>query len=71
MFDLVSRFSAAFGPGARYETVSVAADDVPNVRVLATDKAVLVVNTQNRPISAQVDGRRFALGAYGVKWLTR
>ncbi|MER5409475.1 xylan 1,4-beta-xylosidase [Streptomyces sp. NPDC002769] len=71
MLDLVSRFSEAFGPGARYETVSVAADDVPNVRVLATDKAVLVVNTKDRPISAQVDGRRFAMGAYGVKWLTR
>ncbi|MFG2476926.1 xylan 1,4-beta-xylosidase [Streptomyces fagopyri] len=71
MFDLVSRFDTAFGPGARYETVSVAPDDVPNVRVLATDKAVLVVNTQDRPISAQVDGRRFTMGAYGVKWLTR
>lgn len=71
MFDLLSRFDTAFGPGARYETVSVAADDVPDVRVLATDKAVLVVNTQDRPISARVDGRRFTMGAYGVKWLTR
>jgi hypothetical protein len=71
MLDLVSRFSEAFPPGTTYETVSVARDDVPNVRVLADDKAVLVVNTLNRPISAKVDGKRFDLAAYGVKWLTR
>ncbi|MFD4873757.1 xylan 1,4-beta-xylosidase [Streptomyces sp. NPDC058420] len=71
MYDLVSRFDAAFGPGAKFETVSVAADDVPNVRVLATDKAVLVVNTLDRQISAKVDGKTFDMTAYGVKWLTR
>lgn len=42
-----------------------------NVRVLATDKAVLVVNTLNRSINAQVDGKRFDMLAYEVKWLTR
>jgi hypothetical protein len=71
MFDLVSRFSKAFGPGADFATVSVAADDVPNVRVLATDRAVLVVNTLDRQISAKVDGKRFDMQAYEVKWLTR
>ncbi|WP_369187350.1 xylan 1,4-beta-xylosidase [Streptomyces sp. R08] len=71
MYDLVSRFDAAFGPGARFETVSVAADDVPNVRVLATDRTVLVVNTLDRQISAEVDGKTFDMTAYGVKWLTR
>ncbi|UXX97560.1 xylan 1,4-beta-xylosidase [Streptomyces sp. AD2-2] len=71
MYDLVSRFDAAFGPGATFETVSVAADDVPNVRVLATDKTVLVVNTLDRQISAKVDGKTFDMTAYGVKWLTR
>lgn len=71
MYDLVSRFDAAFGPGARFETVPVAADDVPNVRVLATDKAILVVNTLDRQISAKVDGRTFDMTAYEVKWLTR
>jgi hypothetical protein len=49
----------------------VAPDDVPGVRVLATDKAVLVVNTLNRSINAQVDGKRFDMKAYEVKWLTR
>ncbi|WP_086723464.1 GH39 family glycosyl hydrolase [Streptomyces carpinensis] len=71
MYDLLSRFDRAFPPGTRYETVSVAPDDVPNVAVLASAKTVLVVNTLNRPISAQVDGRRFDMGAYEVKWLER
>ncbi|MFF6992812.1 xylan 1,4-beta-xylosidase [Streptomyces sp. NPDC010273] len=71
MYDLVSRFDAAFGPGATFETVPVAADDVPNVRVLATDRTVLVVNTLDRQISAKVDGKTFDMTAYGVKWLTR
>ncbi|MGQ4476959.1 GH39 family glycosyl hydrolase [Streptomyces sp. SAS_276] len=71
MYDLVSRFHAAFGPGATFETVPVAADDVPNVRVLATDRTVLVVNTLDRQISAEVDGKTFDMTAYGVKWLTR
>ncbi|MFJ9965540.1 GH39 family glycosyl hydrolase [Streptomyces avermitilis] len=71
MYDLVSRFGKEFPPGTTYETVPVARDDVPNVRVLADDKAVLVVNTLDRAISAKVDGKRFELPAYGVKWLRR
>ncbi len=71
MYDLISRFGKAFPPGTAYAKVSVAADDVPNVRVLATDRTVLVVNTRDRSISAKVDGKRFELGAYAVKWLSR
>ena len=71
MYDLISRFSKEFPPGTQYRTVSVAADDVPNVRVLATDKAVLVVNILDRSISAKIDGKRFEMQAYGVKWLQR
>ncbi|MFF3335997.1 xylan 1,4-beta-xylosidase [Streptomyces sp. NPDC002888] len=71
MYDLLSRFGAEFPPETDYETVSVAADDVPNVRVLATDRVVLVVNTLDRPISANIDGKRFEMQAYEVKWLTR
>ncbi|OIJ86335.1 GH39 family glycosyl hydrolase [Streptomyces colonosanans] len=71
MYHLVSRFGKEFPPGAGYRTVSVAEDDVPNVRVLATDKVVLVVNTLNRAISAQIDGKRFDMKAYEVKWLRR
>ncbi|CAM5653698.1 GH39 family glycosyl hydrolase [Streptomyces canus] len=71
MFDLVSRFGKAFPPGSAYENVPVAADDVPNVRVLATGRTVLVVNTLNRQISAEIDGKKFDMQAYEVKWLTR
>ncbi|PZH12423.1 xylan 1,4-beta-xylosidase [Streptomyces sp. NTH33] len=71
LYDLVSRFGRAFPPGTAYETVSVAPDDVPNVRVLASDRTVLVVNTLNRTISAKIDGRRFGMKAYEVKWLER
>ncbi|KAA0931427.1 GH39 family glycosyl hydrolase [Streptomyces apricus] len=71
MLGLLSRFGEEFPPGTRYEPVSVAADDRANVRVLADDEAVLVVNTLGRGISAKVDGRRFDMGAYEVKWLDR
>ncbi|WP_200303709.1 GH39 family glycosyl hydrolase [Streptomyces adelaidensis] len=71
MYGLLSRFGEEFPPGTAYETVSVAADDKPNVRVLADDKAVLVVNTLDRKISADIDGEKFDMGAYEVKWLKR
>ncbi|MGW7207677.1 GH39 family glycosyl hydrolase [Streptomyces sp. NPDC054837] len=71
MFDLVSRFGKEFPPGTSYRTVSVAADDVPHLRILATDDTVLVVNTLDRQISAKVDGKTFDMAAYEVKWLSR
>ncbi|AJE39956.1 GH39 family glycosyl hydrolase [Streptomyces nodosus] len=71
LYDLVSRFAREFPPGTTYATVRVAEDDVPNVRVLATGRTVLVVNTLDRPISALVDGRRFTMKGYEVKWLRR
>ena len=71
MFGLVTRFAAEFPPGTRHRTVSVASDDVPDVRVLATDRTVLVVNVLDRTISAEIDGKRFDMGPYEVKWLAR
>ncbi|MGW0828074.1 GH39 family glycosyl hydrolase [Streptomyces sp. NPDC002845] len=71
MLDLISRFHQEFPPGTAYETVSVAGDDKAGVRVLADDKAVLVVNTLDRTVSAEVDGERVDMGAYEVKWLKR
>jgi hypothetical protein len=67
MHDLVSRFAAAFGPGTTYDDLSVDRQ----VRALATDRTVLVVNTRDRAISTKVDGRTVDLQAYEVKWLTR
>ncbi|MBV7695284.1 xylan 1,4-beta-xylosidase [Streptomyces sp. TRM70350] len=67
MYDLVARFHAEFPPGTTYRTVAAPAD----VRVLATDRTLLVVNTRDRTVSANVDGKRLDLGAYDVKWLKR
>ncbi|MEU1019555.1 xylan 1,4-beta-xylosidase [Streptomyces sp. NPDC005898] len=71
MLRLIERFGEEFGPGTSYEKVPVAGDDAAEVRVLADDKAVLVVNTQDRRISAEVDGHSLALKGYEVKWLKR
>ncbi|MFE9119152.1 xylan 1,4-beta-xylosidase [Streptomyces sp. NPDC007172] len=71
MYALIARFARAFPPGTRFTTVDVAADDEPDVRVLASVKDVLVVNTLDRAIDAQVDGRAFPMAAYEVRWLTR
>lgn len=71
MMRLLSRFAREFPPGTRFTGVKVAEDDAPNVRVLADKDAVLVVNTLDRGIRARVDGRTFAMDAYGVRWLKR
>ncbi|MGI5467908.1 GH39 family glycosyl hydrolase [Streptomyces sp. CA-132043] len=71
MMKLLARFGREFPPGTEFRSVAVAPDDRPNVRVLADDAAVLVVNTLGRPIQAKVDGRTFDLPAYGLRWLER
>ncbi|MFI2619429.1 xylan 1,4-beta-xylosidase [Streptomyces sp. NPDC018584] len=71
MLELIERFGAEFGPGTEFEQVTIAADDRPDVRVLADDEAVLVVNTLDRRVSAEVDGKRFDMERYEVKWLQR
>lgn len=71
MLDLLRRFAAAFPPGTRLRDVPVADEDRPNVRVLADDRTVLVVNTLGRTIGAEADGRSFDLPAYGIRWLRR
>ncbi|MFE0105425.1 xylan 1,4-beta-xylosidase [Streptomyces sp. NPDC059009] len=71
MLELVERFGDAFSPGTRFQRVSVAADDRPNVKVLADGEDLLVVNTLDRTISAKVDGKRFDMAGYEVKWLRR
>ncbi|MGX1881884.1 xylan 1,4-beta-xylosidase [Streptomyces sp. NPDC055287] len=72
MMKLLSRFAKEFPPGTRYDdSVPVAKDDVPNVRVLADDRVVLVVNTLDRPIRARVDGKSLGMKGYEVRWLAR
>nr|WP_261989103.1 xylan 1,4-beta-xylosidase [Streptomyces sp. uw30] len=67
--DLIRRFDKEFPPGTAYRRVDVAPDDVPRVRVLADDKAMLVVNTLDRPVKAEIDGRTVDLDGYQVRWL--
>ncbi|MEV8551903.1 xylan 1,4-beta-xylosidase [Streptomyces glaucescens] len=67
MYGLLSRFAAAFPPGTAYARVT--AD--PEVRVLATGRTILVVNTRGRALRATVDGRAVGLRAYEVRWLAR
>ncbi|MEV4438816.1 xylan 1,4-beta-xylosidase [Streptomyces sp. NPDC049577] len=69
MFDLISRFSKSFPPGTHFRAVDVPEADAPNVRALASGSTLLVVNTQDRGITAHVDGRTLDLGAYEVRWL--
>ena len=68
MYDLLSRFGKEFRPGTEYQKVSV---DKPDVRVLATDQVILVVNTLDRQTTAKIDGEKAELQAYQVKWLKR
>ncbi|NGO72411.1 xylan 1,4-beta-xylosidase [Streptomyces sp. SB3404] len=71
MMRLLTRFAREFPPGTRFERVRIAEDDAPNVRVLADDDAVLVVNTLARGIEAKIDGRTFDMAPYEVRWLKR
>nr|WP_127355181.1 xylan 1,4-beta-xylosidase [Actinacidiphila soli] len=71
MLDLLRRFAAAFPPGTAFRTVTIANDDKPNVRVLASATAVLVVNVLGRAIHVNVDGQSFDLAGYGIRWLQR
>lgn len=71
MMDLLGRFAREFPPGTRFRTVDIAADDRPNVVVLADDDALLVVNTLKRPIQAKIDGRSFDMDGYEVRWFKR
>ncbi|MGW1540318.1 GH39 family glycosyl hydrolase [Streptomyces sp. NPDC002309] len=67
LYDLLARFAAAFPPGTAYESVTAPA----GVRVLATARTLLVVNTRDRATGAEVDGVRLDLRPHEVKWVER
>jgi hypothetical protein len=69
MLDLISRFGEAFPPSTRYERVEVSGDG--GVRVLADARSVLAVNTRDRSVEVNVDGRTVKLSGYEVRWLQR
>ncbi|MFI6684650.1 xylan 1,4-beta-xylosidase [Streptomyces sp. NPDC050485] len=68
MYALIAKFAAAFPPGTSFRTVTA---EPAGVRVLASDKDLLVVNTLGRAVDANADGRPLPLAAYEVRWLAR
>jgi hypothetical protein len=59
-------FARWFPPGVRLRPVAAP----PGVRVLAQDRAMVVVNTTDRPLGATVDGQRMRLDPYETRWFT-
>lgn len=70
MLDLIRRFHSEFPPDTTYRPVDVT-PDAPNVRVLADDKAILVVNTLDKAVRAEIDGQTVTMDGYEVLWLRR
>lgn len=66
--ELVSNFARWFPAGAKLEQVT---SSNPGIRVLAQPEQLVMVNTTDVPISAQVDGKQVTLKAYEVKWAGR
>ncbi|SOR77553.1 MULTISPECIES: GH39 family glycosyl hydrolase [Streptomyces] len=71
MLDLLRRFDAEFPPGTVYRAVDVASGAARDVRVLADDEAVLVVNTRDRPLRVTIDDRTVDMDAHQVLWLRK
>ncbi|MEV4254917.1 xylan 1,4-beta-xylosidase, partial [Spirillospora sp. NPDC049652] len=65
---MLQNFARWFPPETRL--VDVRSSD-PSVRVLAQPRQMVVVNTRNRPVSAEVDGCDLALAPYEVRWTSR
>ncbi|WP_372406154.1 xylan 1,4-beta-xylosidase [Streptomyces luteireticuli] len=71
MARLLRRFAREFPPGSAFRPVSATAGHGARIRALADDAAVLVVNTERRPVAARVDGQSLSLSPYEVRWLGR
>ncbi|MGW7005732.1 xylan 1,4-beta-xylosidase [Streptomyces sp. NPDC054933] len=66
MMDLLRRFAAAFPPGTSFRTVTV---DNPKVRVLASGRTLIAVNTTDQQLTAHIDGATVNLSPYAVSWI--
>jgi hypothetical protein len=62
----LQRFARAFPPGVDRHQVRIA----DGLLGLASDDALVIVNTTNGPISATVDGQRIEFPAYATRWIT-
>lgn len=69
MLDLVRRFHAEFPPGTAYRSADVTPDDASTVRILADTETTVVVNTEDRALQVEIEGRTFDMDAYEVLWL--
>ena len=66
---LIRRFGVTFPPGTAHRPAQVTGADASAMRTLASDTAVLVVNTLDRTVEVTVDGRSVTLDGYQVRWL--
>ena len=64
--DVVARFASTFPPGVDRRKVALSNDLV----ALASDKAVVIVNTSNRTVTGTFDGQRIEMPAYATRWIT-
>jgi hypothetical protein len=64
--EVLQAFARWFPPGTQLRPTPAA----PELRVLAQDRAMVVVNTTDRPVTATVDGHGVALAPYETRWFT-
>jgi len=63
--DFLQRFVRSFPPGVDRRKVRIA----DGLLALASERALVVVNTTDRTISAAVNGRRIELSGYETRWI--
>ncbi|MGW0805658.1 GH39 family glycosyl hydrolase [Nonomuraea sp. NPDC002799] len=68
MAGLLSGFTKWFPAGVR--PVEVRSSD-PQVKVLAQERQMVMVNTSDRDVTATVDGKQMTLAPYEIKWAGR
>ncbi|MFF7730347.1 xylan 1,4-beta-xylosidase [Streptomyces sp. NPDC008001] len=68
MLDLLKRFGKAFPPGADLRVPDVTGDNRDAVSALAAGSSVLVVNMQDRRLTAEVDGKPVDLAPNEIRW---
>lgn len=64
---VLQNFVRWFPPGTRLEEIPAP----PEVRVLAQPRMLVVVNTQESPVTASIDGRQLQLAPYETRWVPR
>jgi hypothetical protein len=64
--EVLQPFARWFPPGTQLRSTPAP----PGLRVLAQDRAMVVVNTTDEGVAATVDGHRIALAPYETRWFT-